>query len=104
MSSYLNQKHSEFIASIPAAPVMSIAHAPSDLQALADHAKEVSHQFLEYLFAITREAQSLNVDVDPMEVTALIRGAIHDSSVIEAIEAHAETMIEDLREQALENA
>jgi hypothetical protein len=97
---YLASKHSEFVASIPAAPVMPICHGPSDLEALAAHVDEVTHQFTEYLWALTREARSLNVDVKPETIVGAVRSALHDESLAAAIRSHAETMVELVKEWA----
>lgn len=100
MSTYLKQKHSEFIGAIPQPPVMPDQHGPSDLLELAEHLEAATEAFLEYVSNIAREARSLNIEVEPEEIAKFIRGAVDDTSLSQTIRIAAEDMPQRVKEWA----
>jgi hypothetical protein len=100
MSTYLKQKHSEFIGAIPQPPVIPIQHAPKHLNELAAHAFEVTHQYIEYMRSIAREAHGCGVAITPEHVAGLLHDAFHDTDLCQSIRDEAERMVERSLEDA----
>ena len=100
MSAWLENSFAIFRARLGDPPTIPIQHGPSDLRALADHAAEVTHQYIEYMRSIAREAHGCNVEINPENVANELHDAFHDTDLCQSIRDEAENMVERAMEDA----
>lgn len=109
---YLQDKHSRFLASLEKPPVMPICHGPSDLLALAEHLEAVNEAYIEYLSNIANVARSLNVPlvraengnpevpIKPEQLADDVRTTIEETCLAHAIRVSAKAMPARVKEWA----